>query len=139
MSNSKIIYTITDEAPMLATHSFLPIVQAFTKTAGIDVETKDISLAGRILANFPESLKEEQKVNDALTEQDAYEYLIGVLEKVNLLSICNEVITIDVCKSESSFYIMEANCFSTSGWYDSHSPEIILPYLKNVIWGNREF
>ena len=68
MSNSKIIYTITDEAPMLATHSFLPIVQAFTKTAGIDVETKDISLAGRILANFPESLKEEQKVNDALTE-----------------------------------------------------------------------
>ncbi|WP_396188764.1 NADP-dependent isocitrate dehydrogenase [Flavobacterium sp.] len=68
MSNSKIIYTITDEAPMLATHSFLPIVQAFTKTAGIDIETKDISLAGRILANFPEFLKEEQKVNDALTE-----------------------------------------------------------------------
>ena len=68
MSNSKIIYTITDEAPMLATHSFLPIVQAFTKTAGIDIETKDISLASRILANFPEFLKEEQKVNDALTE-----------------------------------------------------------------------
>ena len=69
MSNtSKIIYTKTDEAPMLATYSFLPIVQAFTASAGIDVETRDISLAGRILSNFPEFLKEEQKVGDALTE-----------------------------------------------------------------------
>jgi isocitrate dehydrogenase len=69
MSNtSKIIYTKTDEAPMLATYSFLPIVQAFTASAGIDVESRDISLAGRILANFPEFLKEEQKVGDALTE-----------------------------------------------------------------------
>lgn len=65
---SKIIYTITDEAPMLATHSFLPIVQAFTAPAGIEVETRDISLAGRILANFPEHLTEDQKVGDALTE-----------------------------------------------------------------------
>lgn len=69
MSNtSKIIYTKTDEAPMLATYSFLPIVQAFTASAGVEVETRDISLAGRILANFPEFLKEEQKVADALTE-----------------------------------------------------------------------
>lgn len=66
--NSKILYTFTDEAPMLATYSFLPIVEAFAKTAGIDVETRDISLAGRILANFPEYLKEEQKISDALTE-----------------------------------------------------------------------
>jgi len=65
---SKIIYTKTDEAPMLATYSFLPIVQAFTASAGIDVESRDISLAGRILANFPEFLKEEQKIGDALTE-----------------------------------------------------------------------
>ncbi|WP_316814034.1 NADP-dependent isocitrate dehydrogenase [Pedobacter heparinus] len=65
---SKIIYTKTDEAPMLATYSFLPIVQAFTASAGIDVESRDISLAGRILANFPELLKEDQKVGDALTE-----------------------------------------------------------------------
>ncbi|MFP9098405.1 NADP-dependent isocitrate dehydrogenase [Flavobacterium sp. RHBU_24] len=65
---SKIYYTITDEAPMLATHSFLPIVQAFAAPAGIVVETRDISLAGRILANFPENLTEEQKVGDALTE-----------------------------------------------------------------------
>ncbi|ATP59351.1 isocitrate dehydrogenase (NADP(+)) [Pedobacter ginsengisoli] len=69
MSNtSKIIYTKTDEAPMLATYSLLPIVQAFTASAGIDVETRDISLAGRILANFPEFLKEDQKIADALTE-----------------------------------------------------------------------
>jgi len=69
MSNtSKIIYTKTDEAPMLATYSLLPIVQAFTASAGIDVETRDISLAGRILANFPEFLKEDQKIGDALTE-----------------------------------------------------------------------
>ncbi|WP_316816129.1 NADP-dependent isocitrate dehydrogenase [Pedobacter nyackensis] len=65
---SKIIYTKTDEAPMLATYSFLPIVQAFTASAGIDVESRDISLAGRILANFPEFLKDEQKIGDALTE-----------------------------------------------------------------------
>ncbi|MCX2574658.1 NADP-dependent isocitrate dehydrogenase [Pedobacter sandarakinus] len=69
MSNtSKIIYTKTDEAPMLATYSLLPIVQAFTKSAGIDVETRDISLAGRILANFPGYLKDDQKIGDALAE-----------------------------------------------------------------------
>lgn len=68
LNKAKIIYTKTDEAPMLATYSLLPIVQAFTASAGIDVETRDISLAGRILANFPEYLKEDQKVGDALTE-----------------------------------------------------------------------
>ncbi|WP_339658149.1 NADP-dependent isocitrate dehydrogenase [Flavobacterium frigidarium] len=64
----KIIYTLTDEAPLLATYSLLPIVEAFTSTAGIEIETEDISLAGRILANFPEYLTEDQKVKDALTE-----------------------------------------------------------------------
>jgi isocitrate dehydrogenase len=66
--NSKIIYTITDEAPALATYSFLPIVEAFTKAAGVAVETRDISLAGRIIANFPESLTEDQRQADALSE-----------------------------------------------------------------------
>ena len=65
---SKIIYTETDEAPALATYSFLPIVQAYTKAAGIDVETRDISLSGRIIANFPDKLVDEQKIGDALTE-----------------------------------------------------------------------
>ena len=65
---SKIVYTLTDEAPMLATHSFLPVVQAFTKTADIEIVPKDISLAGRILANFSEYLNDDQKVEDALAE-----------------------------------------------------------------------
>ena len=66
--NSKIIYTITDEAPALATYSLLPIIQAYTASSGINVETRDISLAGRILANFPKYLKEEQRIEDALAE-----------------------------------------------------------------------
>ena len=64
----KIMYTATDEAPALATYSLLPIVKAFTKTAGIDVELRDISLAGRIMANFPENLTENQRIPDELTE-----------------------------------------------------------------------
>ncbi|PAR32085.1 NADP-dependent isocitrate dehydrogenase [Vibrio metoecus] len=63
-----IIYTITDEAPALATYSLLPIIQSFTASSGIDIDTRDISLAGRILANFPEYLTEEQRIGDALTE-----------------------------------------------------------------------
>ena len=68
MSSSKIIYTITDEAPALATYSLLPIVQAFCRVAGVDVETRDISLAGRIIANFPEALSDAQRQNDDLAE-----------------------------------------------------------------------
>ncbi len=65
---AKIIYTITDEAPALATQSFLPIIQRFAKPANIEIETRDISLAGRILANFPDYLSDDQKIGDALTE-----------------------------------------------------------------------
>ena len=65
---SKIYYTLTDEAPLLATHSFLPIIKAFTKAADVEIEVPDISLAGRILANFPEYLKDDQKIPDALAE-----------------------------------------------------------------------
>ena len=68
MSQETIIYTITDEAPALATYSFLPIIEAFTKSAGVNVETRDISLAGRILAEFPETLTDDQKVSDTLAE-----------------------------------------------------------------------
>ena len=64
----KIFYTKTDEAPALATQSFLPIIKAFTKTAGISIETKDISLAGRIIAVFPDFLTEEQQISNALAE-----------------------------------------------------------------------
>jgi len=69
MSNTpKIIYTLTDEAPFLATQSLLPIVDAFTATAGIAVETRDISLSGRILSQFPDFLKDDQKISDDLAE-----------------------------------------------------------------------
>jgi isocitrate dehydrogenase len=67
-SKSTIIYTHTDEAPLLATYSFLPIVQAYAGQAGVEVETRDISLSGRILAQFPDVLPEEQRVDDALAE-----------------------------------------------------------------------
>src|SRR5690554_7184611 len=68
IDSSKIIYTETDEAPRLATYSLLPIIRTFTDAAGVVVETRDISLAGRIIANFPEYLTEEQRISDALAE-----------------------------------------------------------------------
>ncbi|MFF1795720.1 NADP-dependent isocitrate dehydrogenase [Kitasatospora sp. NPDC058263] len=68
MTDSTIIYTHTDEAPALATYSFLPVVQAYASTAGVRVETRDISLAGRIIASFPERLEEGQRIEDALAE-----------------------------------------------------------------------
>ncbi|MBC8203869.1 MAG: NADP-dependent isocitrate dehydrogenase, partial [Planctomycetes bacterium] len=63
-----IVYTHTDEAPALATYSFLPVIKAFTAASGIQIETKDISLSGRILAHFPECLSEDQRIPDALAE-----------------------------------------------------------------------
>ena len=65
---STIIYTETDEAPALATYSFLPIIKVFTDASDVDVEIRDISLAGRIISNFPEFLKEDQRQPDALAE-----------------------------------------------------------------------
>ena len=64
MTKSKIIYTTVDEAPRLATYSFLPVIKAFTDAAGVSVETRDISLAGRIIAKFPDHLTEEQRIPD---------------------------------------------------------------------------
>ena len=80
-----IIYTKTDEAPALATYSFLPIVQAFTKHSGIAVETRDISLAGRIIANFPEYLKDDQKIGDALSELGA----LTLTPEANIIKLPN--------------------------------------------------
>ena len=64
----KLIYTYTDEAPALATHSFLPIIEAYARQAGVEIELRDISLAGRILAQFPDRLSSDQRVRDNLTE-----------------------------------------------------------------------
>ncbi|MEU7034700.1 NADP-dependent isocitrate dehydrogenase [Streptomyces sp. NPDC046237] len=71
MTDSTIIYTHTDEAPALATYSFLPVIQAYASTAGVNVETRDISLAGRIIAGFPERLEAGQRIDDALAELGA--------------------------------------------------------------------
>ncbi|MEV5596247.1 NADP-dependent isocitrate dehydrogenase [Streptomyces sp. NPDC052496] len=68
MTDSTIIYTHTDEAPALATYSFLPVIEAYASTAGVTVESRDISLAGRIIAGFPEWLQEDQRIDDALAE-----------------------------------------------------------------------
>ncbi|MGK5630971.1 NADP-dependent isocitrate dehydrogenase [Streptomyces sp. URMC 123] len=68
MTDSTIIYTHTDEAPALATYSFLPVVQAYASTAGVGIESRDISLSGRIIAGFPEYLEESQRIDDALAE-----------------------------------------------------------------------
>jgi len=70
-SKARIIYTITDEAPALATYSFLPVVEAFSRSAGVSVETRDISLAARIISAFPEYLTEEQRMSDDLSELGA--------------------------------------------------------------------
>ena len=71
MTDSTIIYTHTDEAPALATYSFLPVIRAYASTAGVGVESRDISLAGRIIAGFPERLEEGQRIDDALAELGA--------------------------------------------------------------------
>src|SRR5690606_33786891 len=68
MTDSKIIYGLTDEAPALATYSLLPIVQAYTKSSGVVIETRDISLSGRIIAAFPERLTDAQRIGDHLAE-----------------------------------------------------------------------
>ncbi|MFT5858083.1 MAG: isocitrate dehydrogenase [Flavobacteriaceae bacterium] len=85
MASPKIMYTLTDEAPALATKSFLPIVETFLQAAGVDVETRDISLAGRIISAFPEFLKEDQRIEDDLAK-------LGVLAKdpdANIIKLPN--------------------------------------------------
>ncbi|MEV7403546.1 NADP-dependent isocitrate dehydrogenase [Streptomyces sp. NPDC091267] len=71
MTDSTIIYTHTDEAPALATYSFLPVIEAYASKAGVTVESRDISLAGRIIASFPDRLQENQRIDDALAELGA--------------------------------------------------------------------
>lgn len=84
-TTSKIIYTLTDEAPALATYSLLPIVQAFTRSAGVDVETRDISLSGRIIAVFPEYLTDAQKISDDL----AYLGQLATKPEANIIKLPN--------------------------------------------------
>lgn len=85
MASPKIIYTRTDEAPALATYSFLPVVEAFTHAAGVSVETRDISLAGRIIATFPDFLKEDQRIADDLAELGE----LAKLPEANIIKLPN--------------------------------------------------
>ena len=83
--NPTIIYTKTDEAPALATYSLLPIVQAFTKAAGVNVQTRDISLAGRLIAAFSDQLNDRQKIGDHLSELGA----LTLLPHANIIKLPN--------------------------------------------------
>jgi isocitrate dehydrogenase len=84
-ATSPIIYTLTDEGPLLATYSFLPIIQAYAGVAGVPVESRDISLAGRILASFPENLTEDQRIGDALAELGA----LALRPEANIIKLPN--------------------------------------------------
>jgi isocitrate dehydrogenase len=97
MSTAKIIYTFTDEAPALATYSLLPIIKAFTRAAGVVVETRDISLAGRILAAFPDRLPPDRRQSDDLAE-------LGQLAKTpdaNIIKLPNISASIPQLKARS--------------------------------------
>ena len=119
---SKIIYTKVDEAPALATYSFLPIIKAFTKSSGIEMVTKDISLAGRILANFPENLKEDQKIGDDLAE-------LGELTQdptVNIIKLPN--VSASVPQLKAAIAELQAKGYDVPN-YDA-SEEITARYSK---------
>ena len=119
---SKIIYTKVDEAPALATYSFLPIIKAFTKSSGIEMVTKDISLAGRILANFPENLKEDQKIGDDLAE-------LGALTQdptVNIIKLPN--VSASVPQLKAAIAELQAKGYDVPN-YDA-SEEITARYSK---------
>ncbi len=113
MSKETIIYTQTDEAPALATYSFLPIVQSFTQSAGVCVETKDISLAGRILANFPENLTGEQRVPDALAELGA----LAKTPEANIIKLPN--ISASVPQMEAAIAELQAKGFNIPDYADA--------------------
>lgn len=119
---AKIIYTYTDEAPLLATHSFLPIVQAYARQAGVEVDTRDISLAGRILANFPEALDESQRIGDALAE-------LGDLAKTpeaNIIKLPN--ISASIPQLKAAIAELQAQGYTVPD-YDA-SPEVQARYDK---------
>ncbi|MGJ8678318.1 MAG: NADP-dependent isocitrate dehydrogenase [Akkermansiaceae bacterium] len=113
MSKETIYYTQTDEAPALATYSFLPIVQAFTKSCGVDVQTKDISLAGRIIANFPENLSEDQKIPDALAELGA----LAKTPEANIIKLPN--ISASVPQMEAAISELQTKGYDIPNYADA--------------------
>jgi isocitrate dehydrogenase len=108
----KIIYTLTDEAPALATYSLLPIVNAFTKAAGVLVETRDISLAGRIIASFPEYLTEEQRIPNTLAELGA----LVLLPEANVIKLPN--ISASMPQLKAAIAELQAKGYAVPGYPD---------------------
>jgi len=108
--NSKIYYTLTDEAPMLATYSFLPILKAFAKSANIEVEVPDISLAGRILANFPEYLMDDQKIPDELAKLGE----LATKPEANIIKLPN--ISASVPQLEAAITELQAQGFAVPNY-----------------------
>src|SRR5438128_3231188 len=98
VTDSGIIYTLTDEAPFLATYSFLPIISAYAAKAGVSIETRDISLAGRIIATFPEFLKPEQRIGDALAELGA----LTLRPEANIIKLPNSSASVPQVKEAIS-------------------------------------
>ena len=112
---STIFYTITDEAPMLATHSFLPIVQAFTAPAGIHIQPKDISLAGRIISNFPEYVQKEQQREDALSELGK----LATTPEANIIKLPN--ISASIPQLKEAITELQSQGFSIPNYPDTPS------------------
>jgi isocitrate dehydrogenase len=130
MTNSTIIYTLTDEAPALATASFLPIVEKFTQAAGIEMQTRDISLSSRILANFPEYLNDEQKKSDDLA------YLGALVKKpeANVIKLPN--ISASIPQLKATIAELQAKGYSVPDYPDEPENEqqqaIKDRYAKNL-------
>jgi isocitrate dehydrogenase len=114
---SQIVYTITDEAPALATYSFLPIVESFTKKATIEIQRKDISLAARVLANFSEYLSEDQKVADALTELGA----LAKTPEANIIKLPN--ISASIPQLKAAISELQANGYAIPNFPESPQNE----------------
>ena len=114
---SKIIYTHTDEAPALATYSFLPVIQAFAKAAGISVETRDISLAGRVIAAFPELLNDDQKISDHLAELGE----MTLLPDANIIKLPN--ISASIPQLQATISELQAAGFSVPDYPTEPSTE----------------
>src|SRR4249919_2984666 len=118
MSNTpKILYTLTDEAPFLATQSFLPIVAAYTKTAGIDVETRDISLAGRILSQFADMLPANQRISDDLAELGA----LATTPEANIIKLPN--ISASVPQLKAAIKELQAQGYALPNYPDEPKDE----------------
>jgi len=119
-STPKIIYTLTDEAPFLATASFLPIVEAFAGTAGVAVETRDISLAGRILAQFPDRLTESQKIGDHLAELGE----LATRPEANIIKLPN--ISASVPQMKAAIRELQAQGYAIPDYVSTYSRPSVL-------------